>query len=177
MSKTTSEEVDDRQLELARQAGDAYQAALEYMAEEVAHTGATRESGDYLVGIAQEEAEGLYAPTGDGDLEWREPDAENCHIEVAVCDADDGRFLPELDVSVTVLDGDETVASFQPSFLWHPGLFHYGANITLPDDGEYTIRVQVDPPTFHRHDETNGRRYADGAAVTFEAVDVETGQD
>jgi len=69
MGKTTSDEVDDRQLELARQAGDAYQEALEYMVEEVAQTGGTRDQGDFLVGFAQEEAEGLYVPTDDGDLE------------------------------------------------------------------------------------------------------------
>jgi len=42
----TSDEVDQTQLDLARQAGDAYQDALDYMAEEVAHTGGKRETGD-----------------------------------------------------------------------------------------------------------------------------------
>lgn len=176
MSKTTTEEVDDRQLELARAAGDAYREALDYMVEEVANVGDTTEEGDYLVGFAQEEAEGLYVPTGTGDLEWREPEAENCHLEVAVCDADDGRFLPEMDVAVTVLDDGDAVAEFTPDFLWHPGLFHYGANLTLPGDGEYTLRVEVDPPGFHRHDEENGRRYTDPVEVTFEGVEIETGQ-
>lgn len=177
MSKTTSEEVDEKQLELARRAGDAYREALEYMAEEVANTGGKREVGDYVVGFAQEEAEGLYVPTGDGGLEWREPDEENCHIEIAVCDADDGRFLPEVDVAVTVRDGDgNEVADFRPEFLWHPGLFHYGANLSLPGDGRYSLEVSVDPPSFHRHDERNGDRYRDPAEVTFESVEVETGR-
>lgn len=177
MSKTISEEVDDRQLELARKAGDAYQEALEYMVTEVANTGDKREAGDYMVGFAQEEAEGLYAVTDDGDLEWRPPDEENCHVEIAVCDADDGRFLPEVDVEVTVLDADDDlVTTFAPSFLWHPGLFHYGANVTLPDDGEYTLTVHVEPPTFHRHDEANGDRYADTVEVSFEDVHLETGR-
>jgi len=176
MSKTTSEEVDDRQLELARKAGDAYQEALEYMANEVANAGDKREVGDYIVGFAQEEAEGLYAPGDDGDLEWREPEAENCHVEVAVCDADDGRSLPEVDVEVTILDGEREVSNFRPEFLWHPGLFHYGANVELPGDGEYTVRVAVDPPEFHRHDERNGDRYAEGVEVGFEGVGLETGQ-
>ena len=175
--KTTSDEVDETQLELARRAGDAYRDALEYMIEEVAHTGDTRKAGDYVVGFAQEEAEGMYALRESGDLEWRTPDEENCHVEVAVCDADDGRFIPHLDVRVTVeRDGDE-VASFDPSFLWHPGLHHYGANVEVPGDGTYDLTIGVEPPAFERHDETNGDRYADPVEVTFEDVDIETGQD
>lgn len=80
-SETTSEEVDDRQLELARRAGDAYLDALDDTIEEVADVGRTREVADYVVGFAAEEAEGLYVPS-DGDPEWREPDDENCHVEV-----------------------------------------------------------------------------------------------
>ena len=175
MSKTTSEEVDDRQLELARKAGDAYQEALEYMAEEVANAGGTQEAGDYVVGFAQEEAEGMYVPTDDDDLKWREPETENCHVEIAVCDADDGRFIPEVDVEVSVLDGEDVV-TFEPRFLWHPGLFHYGANVTLPDDGEYTIQVSVDPPRFSRHDEKNGDRYTEPVEVAFEDVRLEVGR-
>ena len=178
MSKTTSEEVDDRQLELAREAGEVYQEALSYMAEEVANVGATQKAGDYIVGFAQEEAEGLYVPGDDGELEWEEPGDRNCHIEIAVCDRDDGRFLPEMDVAVTIRDDSgEDVATFQPPFLWHPGLFHYGSNIELPGDGEYTIEVVVDPPTFHRHDEENGDRYTEPVEVRFEDVHLETGQD
>jgi uncharacterized protein involved in high-affinity Fe2+ transport len=146
------------------------------MVEDVANTGETQESGDYFVGFAQEEAEGLYAPTGAGNLEWQEPDEANCHIEIAVCDADDGRFIPELDIAVSVRQDGEAVTSFRPDFLWHPGLFHYGANITLPGDGVYTLVVAIDPPTFHRHDHDNGHRYVDPVEVTFENVSIETGQ-
>nr|WP_240148917.1 iron transporter [Halorubellus sp. JP-L1] len=118
----------------------------------------------------------MYASTGDGDLEWEEPDDENCHVEVAVCDGDDGRFLPELDVSVAVLDGDEAVAEFEPQFLWHPGLHHYGDNVKIPGDGAYSIRVDVEPPGFERHDEENGDRYRDAVQVTFDDVQLTTGQ-
>jgi hypothetical protein len=65
-AKQTSDEVDQRQLELAEKAGDAYQEALDYMANEVAHTGGKKEAGDYVVGFAQEEAEGMYALQGEG---------------------------------------------------------------------------------------------------------------
>ncbi len=172
-----SEEVDERQLELAREAGDAYGAALHYMVEEVVHSGGSQRAGDFVVAYAQEEAEGLYEPRGDGDLEWVEPDDENCHLEIAVTDAADGRFVPHLSVQATLTaeDGSE-VGPVELPFLWHPGLFHYGANLTLPGDGRYDLQVRVEPPTFHRHDRTNGRRYAEPVTVTFEGVDIETGQ-
>ncbi|NHN46731.1 hypothetical protein G9464_03860 [Halostella sp. JP-L12] len=176
--KTTSDEVDERQLELAKQEGEAYTRSLDYMIDEVAETGDLTTVDDYVVGFAQEEAEGMYAPTGDGDLEWTEPDEENCHLEVAVTDAADGRFVPELTVRATLSpeEGDD-VGPFEVPFIWHPGLHHYGTNVEVPGDGEYDISVEVDPPEFMRHDEENGDRYAEPVEVTFEGVEIETGQD
>jgi hypothetical protein len=47
----------------------------------------------------------------------------------------------------------------------------------VPGDGEYDLTIEVDPPEFMRHDEENGDRYAESVEVTFEGVEVETGQD
>lgn len=174
-SKTTSDEVDERQLELARKEGDAYRESLEYMVEEVADTGDTKEAGDYIVGFAQEGAEGMYAPAGEGELEWQEPDGENCHLEVAVCDGADRRFVPELTVHATLTAEDGTeVGPTEIPFVWHPGLFHYGKNLELPKSGTYTIDIEIEPPEFKRHDEENGDRYADSVEVRFEDVEIET---
>jgi hypothetical protein len=173
-----SDEVDQTQLDLAKDEGDAYQEALEYMVEEVAHTGGKQEVGDYVVGFAQEEAEGMYELQGEGKFEWREPDDENCHLEVAVCDAADGRFVPGCTVEATLTDEDgEEVGPTEVPLLWHPGLYHYGKNLELPGDGTYDVAVRVDPPTFGRHDETNGDRYGETVEVTFEDVEIETGRD
>jgi len=173
-----SDEADARQLELARQEGTAYHRSLLYMVEEVAHTGATKVAGDYLVGIAQEEAEGLYQPDGAGGLRWVEPEEENCHIEVSVSDAADHRFIPGLEIEVTLTAaGGETVGPFPVPFLWHPGLYHYGADVKVPGSGRYDVTVAIAAPTFHRHDKTNGRRYARPVTVTFEGVDIETGRE
>lgn len=173
----TSDEVDEKQLRLARKAGDAYHEALQYMVEEVAHTGGMQEAGDYIVAFAQEEAEGMYF-LEDGELEWVEPDEENCHIEVAVLDADDRRFLPQLEIEATLFDDQgEEVTTFDCPFLWHPGLFHYGRNVVVPGDGTYDLRIRIAAPTFARHDETNGKRYGEPVEVTFEGIDIESGQD
>lgn len=176
--KRPSDEVDERQLALATEEGDTYLWSIEYMANEVAHTGDVKEAGDFKVAFAQEEAEGMYHFREEGALEWVEPDDENCHLEVAVADIDDGRFVPELDVEATLVpeDGDE-IGPVEVPYVWHPGLHHYGINLEVPGDGTYTVRVHVEPPTFPRHDETNGDRYADSLDVEFEDVDLETGQD
>lgn len=175
-AKTTSEEVDQRHLDLASEEGEAYQQSVRHMIEDVAHTGGTTEAGDYVVGFAQEQAEGLYQ-LDDGELTFVEPTAENCHLEVVVADAADGRFVPHLSVTaeVTAEDG-ETVGPVDLLFLWHPGLYHYGANLTLPGDGAYDIRVQIEPAAFGRHDEQNGDRYGEPVDVVFEDVDVACGQ-
>lgn len=175
-AKTTSEEADQRQLDLARGEGEAYQRSLRYMVEDVAHSGAMKEVGDYVVGIAQEEAEGMYQ-LQDGDLEFVEPAAENCHLEVAVADVADGRFVPYLSVTAELSDEDgNTVRPVDLPFLWHPGLYHYGANLTVPGDGTYDVRVQIEPAEFGRHDRENGDRYDEPVEVVFEDVDVRCGQ-
>jgi uncharacterized protein involved in high-affinity Fe2+ transport len=179
VTQEPSDEVDERQLELAAAEGEAYQRSLRYMAEEVAHTGAMTVAGDVQVAIAQEEAEGMYHLRDDGDLEWVEPDEDdNCHLEVAVSDAADGRFVPQLDVEATLVHASgEEVGPVEVPYVWHPGLHHYGVNLSIPDDGTYTVKVHVEPPTFHRHDETNGDRYGEAVDVAFEDVDVKTGRD
>ena len=173
-----SDEADKRQLEMAREEGDAYQHSLDYMVEQVAHTGAKKTIRGYIIGIAQEKAEGMYRLNSDDELIWEEPDEENCHIEVSVSDAADHRFIPALDVETTLISATgETIGPFQMSFLWHPGLYHYGANIIVPDDGKYDVKVTIGVPKFARHDKTNGKRFAKPVEVDFYGLDIETGQD
>lgn len=172
-----SDEVDERHLELAQQAGDAYQQAAKHMIQEVAETGAKTEAGDYIVGFAQEEAEGMYRMK-DGDLTWEDPsENENCHLEVMVASSADGRFLPGLSVRATLKDDEgNTVGPKEIPFVWHLGIYHYGRNLKLPGDGIYTITVEIDPPEWPRHDEQNGDRYAESVEEQFEDVQIKTGQ-
>lgn len=55
-----SDEADARQLRMASAEGKAYAKSLSYMATKVADNGAEKRAGDYIVGIAQERAEGMY---------------------------------------------------------------------------------------------------------------------
>ena len=169
-----SDEATAAQLGLARKQGDAFGRALQAMSEMDSH-GRLRRVGDYLIGYAVEEAEGMYVPDGDG-LRWSEPQRENTHLEVVVRDADDGRFVPGLTVHATLLDGGKEMASHELPFLWHPWLFHYGRNLQVPREGTYSLRIHIDPPRFPRHDKVNGNRYAQPVDVRFDNVQVETGQ-
>lgn len=173
----TSDEANERQLDLARRQGDAAEAALKHMTGEVATDGGEVRAGDYLVGYAVEEAEGMYE-LRDGELVWQEPEEENLHVEVSVRDGADGRLVPGLEIHATLVgpDGEEVGTHRQP-FVWHPWIHHYGRNWVVPGDGRYTLKVRIDPPDFPRHDRKNGKRYAETVTVEFDDVTVETGQD
>jgi uncharacterized protein involved in high-affinity Fe2+ transport len=168
-----SEESTAEQLELARRQGTAYAAALEAMNQE---SGAqVRRVGDVEVAVVVENAEGMWMRHGD-DLRWENPGDENAHVEVAVRDAADGRFIPGLSISVTLTapDGTDVGTHTQP-FLWHPWLYHYGRNWVVPGEGDYRVRVKIDPPEFMRHDYENGNRYADPIETEF-SVAIKPGQ-
>lgn len=176
MDPNTSEATSP-QLERARAQGKAFGEALEYMVQEVAHDGGTKRAGEYIVGYAIEEAEGMYE-WSDGELQWREPGDANLHVEVSVRDAADGRFVPAVRVTATLVDPDgNEVGTHEHPLLWHPMIYHYGRNWTVPCDGTYRMKVRVEPPTFMRHDEVNGKRFTEPVEVEFDEVQVERGSD
>jgi hypothetical protein len=170
-----SDEANEEQLRLAREQGETFGRAVRHMTQEEAH-GAEQQAGDYLVGYAVEDAEGMYH-LEHGELVWHNPQDENVHIEIVVRDAADGRFIPGLGVHVTVVDqGGHELGTHQQELLWHPWLYHYGRNWRLPGDGTYTLRVRIDPAPFMRHDKTNGRRFGKLVEVEFRDVAITTGQ-
>ena len=175
-SMRTSEESTAQQLRLAKAQGEALERAIEAMDEESDSGVLARRVGDYEIAVAVEEAEGMWHRRGE-ELVWENPGDENCHVEVCVRDAADGRFVPGLEVGVTLIDaeGNELGEERQP-FLWHPWLYHYGRNWTVPAGGTYGIRVRVEPPAFMRHDRENGRRYLDAVEVEFDGIEIEPAQ-
>jgi Fe2+ transport protein len=176
-TRRVTDEASKEGLRLAQEAGDAYQRMVDYFVAHVATAGAKKRAGDFVVGIATEEAEPLWHLLG-GRLELKEPAADlNAHLEVVVMDAADHRFVPELTVDVTVAqrNGDE-MGTFRLPFLWHPTMYHYGQSIHLDEPGDYDLTVRIAPPTFGRHDKTNGRRYAEPVSVTFEEIRLEPGR-
>lgn len=176
MDPTTSE-ADEVQLQHAVRQGDAYKDALAYMTQHVAQTGGMQAAGDYLVGYAIEDAEGMYVWAG-GEATWRNPQVGNAHVEIAVCDAADGRFVPDLRITVElVTTSGDVLGPYEHELMWHPMLYHYARDWNLPADGEYTMRVRIDAPRFLRHDEVNGRRYLEPVEAEFAGVRVKRGQE
>jgi len=169
-----SNEAQPGQLDVARAEGDAYGRAMQAMAEE---SGATvKAAGDYLVALVQEDAEGMYF-WEDKRLVWREAAGHaDGHLEVAVADAADGRFVPGLDITVTVSRDRTEIFTADLPFLWHPFLHHYGCNFAMPAAGRYTVQVHIAAPRFARHDPVNGRRYAEPVDVAFTDVHFEPGR-
>lgn len=174
-----SNEANADQLRLAREQGDAFQKAVDEMTKHEAY-GEEKAAGDYLIGYAIENAEGMYhyqTALFNKGLQWMEPQDENAHVEIVVRDGADGRFIPGLTVEVTLLDSDgKELGTHRHPFLWHPWLYHYGRNWMVPQAGEYTLKVHVDPPDFPRHDHLNGRRYTDPVDVYFTGIRIEPGK-
>ncbi|MFP3853247.1 MAG: iron transporter [Anaerolineales bacterium] len=167
-----SDEANLNQLELARSQGKAYVKALRHMVELVADGGEEQRAGDYIVAYAIEGPEGMYHLEGDG-LVWREPGDSNLHIEISVRDGSDDRFVYGATVYVTVIDQDgKNVGRHEQPLLWHPWLPHYGRNWKLPGSGRYDLKVEIEPPKTPRHDEKNGKRYAERVELTFEGVSI-----
>ncbi|QPC81277.1 iron transporter [Phototrophicus methaneseepsis] len=171
-----SDEAENNELDMARAQGDVYVSTLNHMAKDVADDGGEKRVGDYVIAYAVEKAEGMHHMKS-GNLEWREPDEENVHVEVSVRDGADNRFIPNLKVHVTLIDPDgKEMGTHEQPFVWHPWLYHYGRNWKVTQSGTYKMHVRVEAPDFPRHDEKNGKRYAEDVEVDFDSVKIETGQ-
>jgi len=169
MRTKSSSEIDKNQIKMAKKQGRAYLDAIDYMIEEIADYGDRTEKGDYILGYTIDNAKGLYF-MDDGDLEWENPGEENIHLEIMVADEDTGRFIPYLNIEVIILDDGEVISSSDVPFVWHPGIYHYGVNLDIPE-GDYTLRVGVDPAGFPRHDRENGERYLEPIDIEFD-IDI-----
>jgi len=168
-----SDEAEPKELDMARQQGDTYIKALNHMAKEVADDGGEKHAGNYVVAYAVEEAEGMYHMKS-GNLEFIEPGEANMHFEISVRDAADNRFIPYLDIQLTLIDPDgKEVGTHKQPFVWHPWLYHYGRNWKLSKSGSYSMHVEIKAPDFPRHDEKNGDRYAEDVIVDFDNIKVE----
>jgi len=145
--------------------------------KEVKAEGGETDSGPWRVAYVVEPAEGWFERRGDG-FEWRPPaEDETHHIEILPIEAETGRLVPEVPVTLEVLDsGGEQVARkrLQP---YYAEFFHNAENFEIPEAGEYTLRATIEAPDFRRHgEETEDPPLAEGAEVEFERVRLEPEQ-
>ncbi len=168
---------EDHPLEPGQHQGTAYRDTVQHIITHEAHTGSTHQVQDVVLGFAQDVAEGLYVTNVEGELEWVEPDTANCHLMVAVMDAEDNRFIPYCDVQATLFDQDGgEYGPYDLPFIWHPTFYHYGRNLEIPGDGIYNLRINVNPLMFHRHDRDAGKRYTHPVEVVFQNAPFTTGR-
>ena len=155
-----SNEADKEQLDLAREQGRAEGEALRWITEHATGPYGEVRAGALRVVYTVTPPEGSYRFNGN-ELEWAEPASDaSAHLRVFLMDAGDGRLVPELHVRATVLnEAGREVASTELPFAWYPVLNGYGANIPVRSAGAYQVRVEVEPPTFRRHDPYNGYRF------------------
>jgi hypothetical protein len=144
--------------------------------EEVAAEGGERTVGLWRIAYIVEPAEGWFEPQR-GRLRWRAPAAgETNHIEILPIEAKTGRVVPDVPITLEVVDdGGRRVARRQLAF-YYSEFFHYASNFALPRSGRYTLRSTVGVPAFRRHGEqADGPPLAQGARVEFRGVQIEAG--
>ncbi len=161
-----SDDVNKKQLTLAKRQGSILQKALRERIRNVAREGDEAAVGDYKIAYLIGKPAGVYKWAGK-KLKWIEPKKENLHVEISVRDFFAGRFIPYLDIQVSFLnlDGKEIFKTDLP-FIWHPWFFHYGKNVKLPK-GNYLLRVKVQPPKFLRQDHRNGDWFSTPVEINF----------
>ncbi|WP_312912472.1 DUF7350 domain-containing protein [Natronosalvus caseinilyticus] len=80
------------------------------------------------------------------------------HLMMTVWDDATGVVLPaDLGLEIVDADGDLVHGDAPWSMLAQRMGFHYGDNVTLPEEGSYTARIQVGPVTTRRTGDLEGR--------------------
>lgn len=181
----TSPAADTARRTLAAGEGAALARSLAEMASNVAVSGASTRAGEYLPYVAFERAEGYWEPHGttpDGiglryTIEADESAERNAHLEIGVRDSLTGRFIPGLRVRGTVLDArGRTVGTYEPPFMWHSWIHHYGMNFRVARSGAYRVRVHADPPAYRRYGPDAERVFVAPLDAEIDHLKIVTGQ-
>ncbi len=143
------------------------------LADEVAERGGETESGDWTVSYIVEGAEPWFE-SHDGSEHFRKPAAgETHHIEIIPTETETGRIVPDVPITLQVVDADGKVVDEKQLHFLYSTFFHYANNFEVPEDGKYTLRATLGEPTFARHgDEGEKPALAEGTEVEFKDVEL-----
>jgi hypothetical protein len=146
------------------------------LAAEVAERGGETRSGDWTVSYIVEEAEPWYE-AHDGREHFREPSAaETHHIEIIPTETETGRIVPDVPITLQVVDAEGKVVDEKQLHFLYSTFFHYANNFEVPEAGKYTLRATLGAPSFFRHGEEGEKPALDeGAEVEFEDVELARG--
>ena len=146
------------------------------LADEVAERGGSVEQGEWTVNYIVEAAEPWFEEHGGDHLSYREPQGgETHHIEIIPTETATGRIVPDVPITLEVVDADGEIVQEQELNFYHSTFFHYANNFSVPESGTYTLRATLGAPAFNRHgDEAEGPALAEGATVEFADVELAT---
>jgi hypothetical protein len=161
-------------MHLARLQGDAYAQAAAHVLSEASGLGAEARVGGYRIGyIARVEAgtETLGATCEHGDVELG-----TVSLGVIVRDAADGRFVPGLQVAVTIMEANGSeLGCHSHALLWHPVAHQYARDWTLPRVVPLRVRVSVASTPLLRRSEIYSDRLAESVEIEFADVMIPSG--
>lgn len=137
-------------------------------AEVVAERGDSTRSGDWAVSDIVEAAEPWSEHGNDRHAFRAAKPAETNHIEIIPTEPSTGRIIPDVPITVEVIDGGGQVVQKQKLNSDHSTFF------SIPEAGTYTLLATPGAPSFKgRGGEAEGPALADG--VTVEFPDIELG--
>ncbi|WP_276259481.1 DUF7350 domain-containing protein [Haloglomus litoreum] len=133
-------------------------------AESMAMQG-TESEGDYTVGLMYAAPHVFWNVVGSEKQKTPKEDSDSIHLMAVVWDTETNTVLPEVGVSVEIVQGDELVSQevIYPMLSQRMG-FHWGGNFGLAGDGEYTAKVGIGGMSTRRTGAFEGR-FGDPATV------------
>lgn len=148
------------------------QEQYQVLADELAEKGKTVESGEWTVNLITEAAEPWFETHGSA-THFRAPQAgETHHIEIIPTETETGRIVPDVPITLEVVDAEDKVVQKMDLNFYYSTFFHYANNFTVPEPGTYTLRATLGAPAFNRHGE-EGETPALAEGVTVEFAEVE----
>ena len=143
------------------------------LADEIAENGRSVESGEWTLNLITEPAEPWFEQHDDGSHFRAPKTGETHHIEIIPTETATGRIVPDVPITLEVVDASGTVVDQQELGFYHSTFFHYANNFTVPESGTYTLRARLVAPAFHRHgDASDVPALSQGAAVEFTEVEL-----
>ena len=122
----------------ARRCAEQYKV----LEEEVAEHG-DRKSGEWTVNYIIEAAEPWFRARRRRPRLPRPEPAETHHIEIIPTETSTGRIIPDVPITLEVVDEPGQVIQNQKLNFYYSTFFRYADNFALPEAGTYTLRATL----------------------------------
>ncbi|HVX26366.1 MAG TPA: iron transporter [Parafilimonas sp.] len=155
-----SNEATKDQLTFAGAEGDSVDKCTDWLLQQKGVVSGQTNAGEYKITYVFSRPEGWYELSNDV-LTWREPSSNaDAHLWLFVQDAADHRIVPPLSIKYTLKNAQGNVSDENEiAYAWMPLVNGYGTNVKLSGNGNYTLRLDIAPMPYRRHDPYNGDRF------------------